>query len=93
MIQRSNQRKCTIVVFLDELDDCDVSPLTDVFLDVHAVNILSKSPCVLNQESILSLICAASSKLQVVDLQNISVGKDILRYVLVLPHMFRFEIA
>ncbi|KAL3526848.1 hypothetical protein ACH5RR_011504 [Cinchona calisaya] len=80
VLQRNNHQKCTIAVFLDELDDRDITPLIDVFVDVQcdAVNILSKSPCFLNQESILSLICAASSKLQVVDLQNISVGKDII---------------
>ncbi|XP_027153758.1 uncharacterized protein LOC113753729 isoform X1 [Coffea eugenioides] len=80
VIQRINHQKCTIEVFLDQLEDCDLSPVTDVFLDVQcdAVDILCRSPSVLNQESILSLINAANSKLEVIDFQDASVRKDIL---------------
>lgn len=80
VIQRINHRKCTIQVFLDQLGDCDLSAVIDLFLDVQcdAVDIRCRSPCALNQESILSLINAASSKLEVIDFQDASVWKDIL---------------
>ncbi|CAI9111324.1 OLC1v1011526C1 [Oldenlandia corymbosa var. corymbosa] len=73
-------QKCTIEVCLDQLEDHDLSPLMDILLDdhCHGIDILCESSCSLNPESILSLMNKANSKLRVVDLQNASLGKDIL---------------
>lgn len=74
------------MVYLDQLKDEDFSPLIDVFLsvdssDIDGVDILHESPCILNEEYLMSLMRAIRLKLGVVDLQDVSLTKDFLRSV------------
>ncbi|XP_057964363.1 protein DWD HYPERSENSITIVE TO UV-B 1-like [Malania oleifera] len=80
-IQKSHHKKCCIVVLLDHLKDADFSPLIDVFTAIDssntdAVDILNESPCILNEEYVMSLMRTINLKLRVVDLQDMSFGKD-----------------
>ncbi|KAJ9170607.1 hypothetical protein P3X46_018703 [Hevea brasiliensis] len=82
-IQKCCQKKCSIVVSLNQLKDDDISPLIDTFLavdssDIAAVDILHESPCNLNGEHIMSLLQAINLKLRVVDLQDVSLEEDFL---------------
>lgn len=78
---------CSLVLFLDDLKDVDFHPLLDMFMEIDAseidaVDILHKSSCFLNGEYVLSLLRAINQKLRVVDLQDMSFGKDFLLYVM-----------
>lgn len=82
-MQDKVQKRSTLVVPLDELEDDDMLPLVDILLKVHrfnvdAVDILSTSKSVVNQESVLSLMRAVNSTLRIVDLQDTLFRKDIL---------------
>ncbi|KAH9663836.1 WD REPEATS REGION domain-containing protein [Citrus sinensis] len=82
-IQNPNNEKCSILVYLDQLKNADIYPLIDVFtemdsFDIEAVDILSKRPCFLKEEYIMSLMHAIDQKLRVVDLSNITLRNDIL---------------
>ncbi|KAH9712190.1 WD REPEATS REGION domain-containing protein [Citrus sinensis] len=80
-IQNPNNEKCSILVYLDQLKNADIYPLIDVFtemdsFDIEAVDILSKRPCFLKEEYIMSLMHAIDQKLRVVDLSNITLRND-----------------
>lgn len=82
-MQEKVQKRSTLVVPLDELEDDDMLPLVDILLNVHlfnvdAVDILSTSKSVVNQESVVSLMRAVNSTLRIVDLQDTLFRKDIL---------------
>ncbi|XP_042495268.1 uncharacterized protein LOC122074488 isoform X1 [Macadamia integrifolia] len=83
-LQKSCQEPCCLQVFLDQLKDADFPQLIEVFStidtsEIDAVDILHESPCVLNGESVLSLMRTIGQKLRVVDLQDLPFGKDFLR--------------
>lgn len=82
--QKSFQRRSHLVVVLDHLKDVDFLPLIDVIdsmssSDIDAVDILNESPCILNEDQVLSLICAANQKLHTVTLQDLPFTKHFLR--------------
>lgn len=82
-MQEKVQKRSTLVVPLDELEDDDMLPLVDILLNVHlfnvdAVDILSTTKSVVNQESVVSLMRAVNSTLRIVDLQDTLFRKDIL---------------
>uniref|UniRef100_A0A5B7CFZ6 DWD hypersensitive to UV-B 1 N-terminal domain-containing protein n=1 Tax=Davidia involucrata TaxID=16924 RepID=A0A5B7CFZ6_DAVIN len=82
-ILKSVHQRCIIVILLNHLKDSDFSPLIDVFLeidssDIDAVDILLESSCVLNEEYVMSLLCAINLKLRIVDIQN-TTTKNLLR--------------
>lgn len=74
------------MVWLDQLNDADISPLIDTLgavdsSELDAVDIvLHESPSILSEEDILCLMNAVKLKLRVVDLRNMSPGKDFLGY-------------
>lgn len=82
-VQEKVQKRSTLVIPLHELEDDDMLPLVDILLKVHlfnvdAVDILSTSKSVVNQESVVSLMRAVNSTLRIVDLQDTLFRKDIL---------------
>ena len=89
-IQKSSHEKCSIVVLLDHLRAADFSPLIDVFLEIDssnidAVDILHESPIILTEEYVLSMIRTINLKLRLVELRDVSFGKDFFRFVLWFP--------
>ena len=85
-VKRNNHEPCSMVVFLDRVKDIDFYPLLDLLMEIDAseidaVDIFNESSCVLNGEYALSLMRAINQKLRIVDLQDLSLGKDFLRYV------------
>uniref|UniRef100_A0A5B7C1Q0 U2A'/phosphoprotein 32 family A C-terminal domain-containing protein n=1 Tax=Davidia involucrata TaxID=16924 RepID=A0A5B7C1Q0_DAVIN len=82
-VKKSRHQLCNLVVFLDDLKDADFLPLLDVFMEIDtseidAVDILHESSCVLDGEYVLLLLRAINQKLRVVDLRDLSFGKDFL---------------
>lgn len=74
---------------MDHLKDIDFHPLLDTFMEldaseIKAVDVRNESSCVFNGECALSLMRAINQKLRRVDLQDLSFGKEFLRYILVL---------
>ncbi|XP_011013111.1 PREDICTED: uncharacterized protein LOC105117876 isoform X4 [Populus euphratica] len=83
-IQKSEQGKCSIKFFLNQLCDADIYPLIDVFLaidssDVDAVDILHESPCNFNEEYVMPLLQTINLKLRVVDLHDMSPEENFLQ--------------
>lgn len=83
-IQKSEQGKCSIKFFLNQLCNADIYPLIDVFLaidssDVDAVDILHESPCNFNEEYVMPLLQTINLKLRVVDLHDMSLEENFLR--------------
>ncbi|KAL2906467.1 DNA damage-binding protein 2 [Bienertia sinuspersici] len=67
--QKSLQRLSSVMVVLDQLKEADFSPLIDLInamcsSDVDAVDIVNESPCILHEDQVLSLMCAANQKLR-----------------------------
>ena len=84
--QKSLQSRSNLIVVLDHLKDADLLPLIDTInamssSDVDVVDILNESPCILNEDQVLSLMCAANQKLRTVSLQDLPFTKRFLRYV------------
>lgn len=82
--QKSSQRRSSLVVVLDHLKDVDFLPLIDMInstssFDIDAIDIINESPCILNEDQVLSLICAANKKLHTVSLQDLPFTKHFLR--------------
>lgn len=74
---------------MDDLKDIDFAPLIDVCMnldtsEIEVVDVRNETPCVLNGEYALSLMHAINQKLRVVELLDVSFGKDFLRYITVL---------
>ncbi|KAE9618672.1 hypothetical protein Lal_00047905 [Lupinus albus] len=83
-IKKSCKELCTLEIFIDDLNDIDCAPLLDVCMnldtsEIEAVDLRNESTCALNGEFALSLMRAINQKLRVVDLQDLSFGKDFLR--------------
>ncbi|XP_061948683.1 protein DWD HYPERSENSITIVE TO UV-B 1-like isoform X2 [Populus nigra] len=83
-IQKSEQGKCSIKFFLNQLCNADIYPLIDVFLaidssDVDAVDILHESPCNFNEEYVMPLLQTINLKLRVVDLHDMSPEENFLQ--------------
>ncbi|XP_059294569.1 protein DWD HYPERSENSITIVE TO UV-B 1-like [Lycium ferocissimum] len=82
-MQEKVQKKSTLVVSLDELEDDEMLPLVDTLLKVHlfnvdAVDILSTSKSVVKQEFVVSLIRAVNSTVRIVEFQDTLFRKDVL---------------
>ncbi|KAM0072970.1 putative transcription factor WD40-like family [Helianthus debilis subsp. tardiflorus] len=82
-LKKSNNEESTFVISLDELKSVDFHPLYNVFVqfdlsEIDSVDILQKSTCSLEGDSVLLLLQAVKQKLRVVDLQDRSFGKDFL---------------
>lgn len=70
---------------MDHLKDAEFPPLLELCMEldaseVEAVDIRNESLHVLNGKYALSLMRAINQKLRFVDLQDLSFGKDFLRY-------------
>lgn len=88
-VKKSCQELCSLEILIDDLKDIDFSPLLQVCMnldtsEIEAVDVRNESSCVLKGEYALSLMRAINQKLRVVDLQDLSFGKDFLRYIMVL---------
>ncbi|KAK9053424.1 hypothetical protein SSX86_030058 [Deinandra increscens subsp. villosa] len=82
-VKKSNNEESTFVIFLDDLKSADFHPLYNVLVqidisEIDSVDILQKSKCSLEGELVLLLLQAVNQKLQVVDLQDRTFGKDFL---------------
>lgn len=82
-IKKSNNEESTFVIFLDDLKSIDFHPLYNIFLqidlsEIDTVDILQKSSCSLDADSVLLLLHAINQKLRIVDLQDRTFGKDFL---------------
>ncbi|KAK7280288.1 hypothetical protein RJT34_25350 [Clitoria ternatea] len=83
-VKKSYHELCSMEILIDDLKDIDIAPLVDLCTDldtseIEAVDVRNESSCVLNGEYALSLMRAINQKLRVVDLQDLSFGKDFLR--------------
>ncbi|KAK9941950.1 hypothetical protein M0R45_007640 [Rubus argutus] len=83
-VKRSCNELCSLEISLDHLKDAEFPPLLDLCMEldaseVEAVDIRNESLHVLNGKYALSLMRAINQKLRVVDLQDVSFGKDFLR--------------
>lgn len=72
------------MVSMDDLKDVDFYPLLDLLKkidtsEIDAVDMVNKSSCVLNGEYVSILLHAVNKKLRVVDICDISFGKDFLK--------------
>ncbi|XP_024965415.1 uncharacterized protein LOC112505706 isoform X1 [Cynara cardunculus var. scolymus] len=82
-LKKSNNEESSFVIFLDDLKGVDFHPLYNVFVqidlsEIDSVDILQKSSCSLDGDSVLLLLHAVNQKLRVVDLQDRTYGKDFL---------------
>lgn len=74
---------CHIVISLDHLQDTDLLPLIDVFMEIHSfdvdtVDVVHNSPHLLNLENLIDLMHAIGDKLHAVNLQDSSLGEEFL---------------
>ena len=88
-VKKSCQELCSLEILIDDLKVIDFAPLVDLCMDldnseIEAVDVRNETSCVLSGEYALSLMRAINQKLRVVDLQDLSFGKDFLRYSMVL---------
>lgn len=88
-LKKSCQELCSLEIFINDIKDIDFQPLLDVCMnldtsEIEAVDLRNESSSELNGEYTLSLMRAINQKLRVVDLQDLSFGKDFLRYIMVL---------
>lgn len=79
---------CILEILLDHLKDIDLHPLIEVSMkisesEIDAVDVLNESSCALTGEYALLLMQSIKQKLRVVDLQDLSLGMDFLRYITV----------
>ncbi|XP_076934884.1 protein DWD HYPERSENSITIVE TO UV-B 1-like [Bidens hawaiensis] len=82
-LKKSNNEDSTFVIFLEDLKGVDVNPLYNVLVlidgsEIDSVDLLQKSTCSLEADSVLLLLQAVKQKLRVVDLQDRTFGKDFL---------------
>ncbi|KAE8672812.1 hypothetical protein F3Y22_tig00111834pilonHSYRG00174 [Hibiscus syriacus] len=83
-VKRSHHEVCIMEVLLDHVKDIDFHPLLEVTTrisesEIEAVDVLNESSCALNGEYALLLMRSIGQKLRIVDLQDLSFGKDFLR--------------
>lgn len=85
-VKKSRHELCVLEILLDHVKDVDFHPLLEVTTrigdsEIEAVDVLNESSCALNGEYALVLIRSIDQKLRIVDLQDLSFGKDFLRDV------------
>nr|XP_043621901.1 uncharacterized protein LOC122593544 [Erigeron canadensis] len=78
-----NKEESSFVIFLDDIKGVDFHPFYNAFghidlSEIDAVDILQKSSCSLEGDSVLLLLRAVNQKLRVVDLHDRTFGKDFL---------------
>lgn len=82
-LNKAQHKGCSLVVLLDNLKDADFHPVLDLFMEIDAseidaVDIINRSACPLDGGYVLSLLRAINTKLRIVDLQDVSLGKNFL---------------
>ncbi|KAL8205157.1 hypothetical protein R6Q57_008708 [Mikania cordata] len=82
-LRKLDNEESSFVIFLDDLTGADFHPLYNVLAifdisEIDSVDILQKSTCSLEGDSVLLLLHAVNQKLRVVDLQDRTFGKDFL---------------
>ncbi|XVE49284.1 hypothetical protein DITRI_Ditri01bG0070700 [Diplodiscus trichospermus] len=82
--KKTHHKACVLEILLDHVKDIDFHPLLEVSMkisesEIDAVDVLSESSCALTGEYALLLMRSIDKKLRVVDLQDLSFGKDFLR--------------
>ncbi|KAL4555834.1 hypothetical protein LXL04_038463 [Taraxacum kok-saghyz] len=82
-VKKSNNEESIFLIYLDDFKSIDFHPLYNLFLqidlsEIDSVDILQKSSCSLDGDSVLLLLHAINQKLRVVDLQDRTFGKDFL---------------
>lgn len=95
-IKKARHEMSTLMVLMDDLKDADFYPLLDLLKEIDvseidAVDLVNRSSCGLSVEYVSPLLHAVNKKLQVVDIRDISFGKDFLLYV-VLTFSIPFQI-
>ena len=88
-VKKSRHELCSLEIFLDHFKDSDFHPLLDLFMEldaseIQAVDVRNESSCVLNGECALSLMRVINQKLRRVNLRDLSLGKNFLRYIFML---------
>ncbi|GLU09131.1 hypothetical protein SLE2022_260060 [Rubroshorea leprosula] len=83
-VKKSRCELCSIEILLDQLNDMNFHPLLEVCnkigeSEIEAVDVCNGSSCALAGENALALMQAIKERLRVVDLQDVSFGKDFLR--------------
>ncbi|XP_039036401.1 uncharacterized protein LOC120173249 [Hibiscus syriacus] len=83
-VLRSHHEVCVLEILLDHMKDIDFHPLLEVTMrisesEIEAVDVLNESSCALSGEYALLLMRSIGQKLRIVDLQDLSFGKDFLR--------------
>ncbi|KAL6522528.1 hypothetical protein OROMI_031486 [Orobanche minor] len=83
-IKKARHERASFIVSMDDLKDVDLYPLLDLLKEIDgseidAVDIVNGSSCVLSGEHVSMLLHAVNRKLRVVDICDISFGKDFLR--------------
>ena len=87
-VKKSRHEVCVLEILLDRVKDIDFHPLLEVSMkisesEIEAVDVINESSCALTGEYALLLMRSINQKLRVVDLQDLSFGKDFLRYITV----------
>lgn len=82
-VQKLNNQESSFAIFLDDIKPADFHPLYNAFVqidisEIDVVDVLQKSLCTLDVDSVLMLLQSVSQKLRVVDLQDRTFGKDFL---------------
>ncbi|KAK4401724.1 hypothetical protein Sango_0913100 [Sesamum angolense] len=82
-IKKGRHEISTLMVSMDDLKDVDLYPLLDLLKEIDsseidAVDIVNRSSCVLSGEHVSAVLRAVNKKLRVVDICDISFGKDFL---------------
>lgn len=82
-IKKARHEMSTLMVLMDDLKDADFYPLLDLLKEIDvseidAVDLVNRSSCGLSVEYVSPLLHAVNKKLQVVDIRDISFGKDFL---------------
>ncbi|XP_022763472.1 uncharacterized protein LOC111308996 [Durio zibethinus] len=83
-VKKSHHEVCILEILLDHVKDIDFHPLLEVSMkisesEIEAVDVLNELSCALTGEYALLLMRSIGQKLRVVDLQDLSFGKDFLR--------------
>ncbi|KAL8060688.1 hypothetical protein ABFX02_02G041000 [Erythranthe guttata] len=82
-IKKARREISSFIITMDGLKDVDFCPLLDLLKEVDAseidaVDMINRSECVLSAEYVSPLLHAVNKKLRVVDICDISLGKDFL---------------
>ncbi|KAL2460307.1 transducin family protein/WD-40 repeat family protein [Abeliophyllum distichum] len=82
-LKKAHHEVSSFVVLLDDLKDVDFFPLLDLLMEIDsseidAIDMINRSSCALSGEHVSSLLRAVNKKLRVVDIRDISFGKDFL---------------